>query len=147
MMGKALADNETRLKKYDDLSEKERRAVDEKINTRVKSAKDAAESGDTLGQRASDVLSGGLYGAAAAMGSSAAARSKARIEAEAAEREAQRRTNLKKAEDAASDTGKRSGLYSSETPQKLYKKGGKVKSASARADGIAQRGKTRGTMR
>lgn len=27
-----------------------------------------------------------------------------------------------------------------------YKKGGKVKSASARADGIAQRGKTRGKM-
>jgi hypothetical protein len=28
-----------------------------------------------------------------------------------------------------------------------YKKGGKVKSASARADGIAQRGKTRGMMK
>lgn len=32
-------------------------------------------------------------------------------------------------------------------PQKLYKKGGTVRSASARADGIAQRGKTRGKMR
>jgi len=32
-------------------------------------------------------------------------------------------------------------------PQKLYKKGGKVKSASSRADGIAQRGKTRGMMK
>ena len=32
-------------------------------------------------------------------------------------------------------------------PQKLYKKGGAVKSASARADGIAQRGKTRGMMK
>ena len=30
---------------------------------------------------------------------------------------------------------------------KLYKKGGAVKSASSRADGIAQRGKTRGMMR
>jgi len=30
---------------------------------------------------------------------------------------------------------------------KLYKKGGAVKSASSRADGIAQRGKTRGKMR
>ena len=28
-----------------------------------------------------------------------------------------------------------------------YKKGGKVKSASSRADGIAQRGKTRGMMK
>ena len=33
-----------------------------------------------------------------------------------------------------------------ENPQKLFKKGGKVKSASSRADGIAQRGKTRGKM-
>ena len=32
-------------------------------------------------------------------------------------------------------------------PQKLYKKGGAVKSASSRADGIAQRGKTRGMMK
>ena len=31
-------------------------------------------------------------------------------------------------------------------PQKVYKKGGAVKSASARADGVAQRGKTRGRM-
>jgi hypothetical protein len=30
---------------------------------------------------------------------------------------------------------------------KLYKKGGAVKSASSRADGIAQRGKTRGMMK
>jgi hypothetical protein len=142
-MGKALADNETRLRKYDDLSEKERKAVDEKLKSRVSSAKQAAESGDTFGQRASDLVSGGLYGVASGMGSSAAARSKARMEAETAEREAQRRSNLKKAEEAASDTGKRSGMYSSETPQKLYKKGGKVKSASARADGCAIRGKTR----
>jgi hypothetical protein len=32
-------------------------------------------------------------------------------------------------------------------PQKLYNKGGAVKSASSRADGIAQRGKTRGRVR
>ncbi len=31
-------------------------------------------------------------------------------------------------------------------PQKMYKKGGAVRSASSRADGIAQRGKTRGRM-
>jgi hypothetical protein len=145
-MGKALADNETRLRKYDDLSEKERKAVDEKLKSRVASAKQTAESGDTFGQRASDLVSGGLYGTAAAMGSSAAARSKARTEAEAAERDARRKADLKKAEDSASDTGKRSGLYSSETSQKLYKKGGKVSSASSRADGIAQRGKTKGKM-
>jgi hypothetical protein len=31
-------------------------------------------------------------------------------------------------------------------PQKLYKKGGKVSSASSRGDGCAQRGKTKGRM-
>jgi hypothetical protein len=31
-------------------------------------------------------------------------------------------------------------------PQKMYKKGGAVRSASSRADGIAQRGKTRGRI-
>jgi hypothetical protein len=33
-----------------------------------------------------------------------------------------------------------------EFKEKLYKKGGSVSSASKRADGIAQRGKTKGTM-
>jgi hypothetical protein len=49
----------------------------------------------------------------------------------AAEESMQRRTN-KAAEDASKDMG--------------MKKGGKVSSASSRADGIAQRGKTRGKM-
>jgi hypothetical protein len=33
-----------------------------------------------------------------------------------------------------------------ETEDNMYKKGGKVSSASSRADGIARRGKTKGTM-
>lgn len=36
--------------------------------------------------------------------------------------------------------------YTEDNPSTKLKKGGKVKSASARADGIAQRGKTRGKM-
>ena len=36
--------------------------------------------------------------------------------------------------------------YTEDSPSTKLKKGGAVKSASARADGIAQRGKTRGTM-
>jgi hypothetical protein len=37
--------------------------------------------------------------------------------------------------------------YTEDYPSTKLKKGGKVKSASSRADGIAQRGKTRGKMR
>jgi hypothetical protein len=36
--------------------------------------------------------------------------------------------------------------YTEDAPSTKLKKGGKVKSASSRADGIAQRGKTRGKM-
>ena len=39
-----------------------------------------------------------------------------------------------------------SGKFDPEGADKEYKKGGKVSSASKRADGIAQRGKTRGKM-
>ena len=39
-----------------------------------------------------------------------------------------------------------SGKFNPEGMDKEYKKGGKVSSASKRADGIAQRGKTRGKM-
>ena len=41
---------------------------------------------------------------------------------------------------------KNSGKFNPEGMDKEYKKGGKVSSASKRADGIAQRGKTRGKM-
>jgi hypothetical protein len=44
-------------------------------------------------------------------------------------------------ERAASRRGERAGLK-----DEGYKKGGKVSSASSRADGIAQRGKTRGKI-
>jgi len=61
--------------------------------------------------------------------------------------------NLPKTEAEAVTKLKKSFLpkntYSGENTNAMgdtYKKGGKVSSASSRADGIAQRGKTRGTM-
>ena len=45
-----------------------------------------------------------------------------------------------------SSSPKNSGRFDPKGIDKEYKKGGKVSSASKRADGIAQRGKTRGKM-
>ena len=66
---------------------------------------------------------------------------RAALKALAAERDAARATLVPRIK-AGQDKG-----YSPEGLPRTYKKGGKVKSASARADGIAQRGKTRGKMR
>jgi len=59
-----------------------------------------------------------------------------------------REEDKKRAESAAkAPTLQNESPVVEENTQKLFKKGGSVKSASARADGIAKRGKTRGTMR
>ena len=53
---------------------------------------------------------------------------------------------MKFGEGRANSLGGAGSLLHEMNPQKLYKKGGAVKSASSRADGIAQRGKTKGRM-
>lgn len=59
-----------------------------------------------------------------------------------------REEDKKRAENAAKEpTLQNETSMVEENPQRLFKKGGKVKSASSRADGIAQRGKTRGKIR
>lgn len=59
-----------------------------------------------------------------------------------------REEDKKRAESAAKPAEQQNEVpVVEENSQKLFKKGGKVKSASARADGIAQRGKTRGKIR
>ena len=58
-----------------------------------------------------------------------------------------REDDKKRAQSAATEpTPQNEVPVAEENSQKLFKKGGKVKSASSRADGIAQRGKTRGKM-
>jgi hypothetical protein len=59
-----------------------------------------------------------------------------------------REEDKKRAQSAATEpTPQNEVPVAEENSQKLFKKGGKVKSASSRADGIAQRGKTRGKIR
>ncbi len=58
-----------------------------------------------------------------------------------------REEDKKRAESAAkTPTPQNESPAAEESSQRLFKKGGKVSSASARADGIAQRGKTRGRI-
>jgi hypothetical protein len=58
-----------------------------------------------------------------------------------------REDDKKRAQSAATEpTPQNEVPVAEENSQKLFKKGGKVKSASSRADGVAQRGKTRGKM-
>ena len=66
---------------------------------------------------------------------------RAALKSLAAERDAARATLVPRIK-AGQDKG-----YSPEGLPRTYKKGGKVSSASSRADGIAQRGKTRGMMK
>lgn len=64
--------------------------------------------------------------------------------------EAQEKAPSKESQQAAKDEAMRLREESAPTTKsemgKLFKKGGKVASASKRADGIAQRGKTRGRV-
>ena len=66
---------------------------------------------------------------------------RAALKSLAAERDAARATLVPRIK-AGQDKG-----YSPEGLPRTYKKGGAVKSASSRADGIAHRGKTRGMMK
>ena len=58
-----------------------------------------------------------------------------------------REDDKKRAQSAATEpTPQNEVPVAEENSQKLFKKGGKVKSASSRADGCAMRGKTRGKI-
>ena len=84
------------------------------------------------------------------MGSQSAARKQGEEDALIDKRESERQRRLQEAKDSANYKERDRALYGSTTPGKLkdnmleFKKGGSVGSASKRADGIAQRGKTRG---
>lgn len=60
--------------------------------------------------------------------------------------EMQQQLDDQKREKAEEKAYNRADMMSGEKPPKKMAKGGKVSSASSRADGIAQRGKTRGRM-
>lgn len=148
MATKPLAADETYLKKYSDLSRGGKQKLDLDRRERLKDAQRADEKGDSVGTRVSDTVSKAL------LASPLNARSNEDVGAvntRAKMRDTARKTTLKTAqdeanykdvdsEDAQSIFGKR---YYDNTPGKAYAKGGKVGSASKRADGCAMRGKTR----
>jgi len=121
-MATKLGSDETYMKKYDQLSPAEQKAADATKAARIKAAQDEVESGDSIGQRVSDVA-GRLVRSFG--GSSASAQQQAADEA-AAKRTATRQSKL----DAAQAPAGRNARYVSETPGKAadnFKRGGRVK--------------------
>jgi hypothetical protein len=148
-MATKLADDETYLKKYDNLSRGKKQELDLAKRARLKDAQAEAEAGDSAFQRGKDVAGRVIRSLA---GSPSAKRQQDEADALTAKRESERQRRLQEAQDSANYKERDQSLYGSDTSGKIkdnmlgMKKGGKVSSASSRADGIAQRGKTRGKM-
>ena len=132
-MATKLSDDETYLKKYDNLSRGEKQEIDLAKRERLAAAKAEADAGDSLMQRAGDTVGRVVRGAAAATGSQSAARKQAEIDALADKRESERQRRLQEAKDSADYKERDRSLYGSKTPGKLkdnemaLKKGGSVK--------------------
>ena len=147
-----LADDETYNKRYENLTPSEKQEIDAQKRKRLKEAQAEVDKGDSFSQRASDVTGRVLRGAAELVGSTRAKTEQQNANAEIDKREADRQRRLQEAKDSANWAERDRALYNSKTPGKLkdnplpLKKGGKVSSASRRADGIAQKGRTKGRM-
>ena len=148
-MATRLADDETYLKKYDNLSRGDKQALDLAKRARLKEAKAEADAGDSVVQRGKDAAGRVIRSLA---GSPSAKRQQDEADAFTAKRESERQRRLQEAKDSAEYKERDRAAYGSDTPGKIkdnmvdMKKGGKVSSASRRADGIAIKGKTRGKM-
>ena len=132
-MATKLGDDETYLKKYDNLSRGEKQEIDLAKRARLAEAQAEADAGDSFMQRAGDTVGRVVRGAAAATGSQSAARKQAEIDALADKRESERQRRLQEAKDSADYKERDRALYGSKTPGKLkdnmleFKKGGSVK--------------------
>jgi hypothetical protein len=155
MATKPLADDETRLKKYSNLSRGEKQEIDLAKRAELAKAQQSASAGDSFSQRANDAAASALLAAPNAVGARSAMNQKAQLDAAATQREIERQERLQAAQDSANYKDYDKGLYGSRTPGKIsdnlmeFKKGGKVKinarsAASKRADGIATKGHTKG---
>jgi hypothetical protein len=148
-----LSDDETYLKKYENLSRGEKQELDLAKRKRLAEAQTEANAGDSFLQRANDMSGRVLRGAAELTGSNRAKAVQQDEDELAAKRESERQRRLQEAKDSANYAERDSGLYVSKNPGKIkdnmlsFKKGGSIKSsASKRADGIAQKGFTRGKV-
>ena len=155
MATKPLADDETRLKKYSNLSRGEKQEIDLAKRAELAKAQKNVSEGDSFSQRASDAVASALLAAPKAVGARSAINQKADIDADALQRKNARQARLEDAQNSADYKDYDKGLYGSTTPGKIsdnlmeFKKGGKIKSkssASKRADGIAKKGHTKGRL-
>ena len=133
----ALKDDETRLAKFGALSPERKAAVRAEQQKELESATKERER--SLGSRALDTMTQMLGSAKGAEAS------RQRVAEDTARREKRFQEAKRAAELSDEDMDKQERYYGDTKINKLAK-GGKVKSASARADGIAQRGKTRGRI-
>jgi hypothetical protein len=150
-----LSDDETYLKKYENLSRGEKQELDLAKRNRLAEAQAEADAGDSFSQRAGDVAGRVLRGAAELTGSTSAKAAQQEAEDLTAKRDSERQRRLQEAKDSANYAERDRGLYISNTPGKIkdnmasFKKGGKIKqksTASKRADGCAIRGHTKGRV-
>jgi len=144
-MAKPIADDETRMAKFGNLTPDEKRKERAKQRAELESA--TSERERPLGSRIMDKL-GATFGQPA--------NEKVREQAAAADtarRESRYQTAKQRAEMSDQELEKEPTLYGTDRVIKLkdnplkMAKGGSVGSASKRADGCAQRGKTKGKMR
>jgi len=144
-MAKPIADDETRMAKFGNLTPDEKRKERAKQQAELESA--TSERERPLGSRVMDKL-----GAAFGQPANEKVREQAAA-ADTARRESRYQTAKQRAEMSDQELEKEPTLYGTDRVMKLkdnplkMAKGGSVGSASKRADGCAQRGKTKGKMR
>ena len=144
-MAKPIADDETRMAKFGNLTPDEKRRERTKRQVELESA--TSERERPLGKRIMDKL-GAAFGQEAnqKVNEQAAAEDTAR-------RESRYQTAKQRAGMSDQELENEPSLYNTDKVMKLkdnplkMAKGGSVSSASKRADGCAQRGKTKGKMR
>jgi len=144
-MARPIADDETRMAKFGNLTPDEKRKERAKQQAELESA--TSERERPLGSRIMDKLG-------AAFGQPANQKVDAQAAAEdIARRESRYQTAKQRAGMSDQELEKEPSLYGTDRAMKLkdnplkMAKGGSVGSASKRADGCAQRGKTKGKMR
>ena len=148
---------------YDDLSRGRKQEIDLKRRMAAKEAREAAERGPGAGATVRDVAAGiGEIAQMRDLGAYGRVRPGIQRDLNEAAKKAQALADYEDVRDtstlrlfedkaASKEAGARANAKLNParrmSVEQKYKKGGKVSSASKRADGIAQRGKTRGKMR
>ena len=128
-MATKLADDETYLKKYDNLSRGDKQELDLAKRARLKEAQAEANAGDSFVQRGGDAVGRVIRSLA---GSPSAKRQQDEVDVFTAKRESERQRRLQEAKDSANYKERDRAAYGSNTPGKIkdnmvgMKKGGAI---------------------